>query len=198
MNVVSADVLAARTESNRAFFAAVADPLARLCHAMSERFARGGRLIAVGATPAARSDARHVAVEFVHPVIVGKRALPAIALAAEGGDVAAQLELVAEPDDIVMGFGPCSFEVPRARGCLTIAFAPTGAEWGSSPRPRTASSRRSSPRPPTTCCGSSCTCSSSIAEAHTTPAPRASSIRSSRRRRTTWRPWSPTCALRSS
>ena len=53
---------------------------------MAERFARGGRLVAFGSSPAARSDARHVAVEFVHPVIVGKRALPAIALAGEGGD----------------------------------------------------------------------------------------------------------------
>ena len=53
---------------------------------MAERFARGGRLIALGHSPVARSDARHVAVEFVHPVIVGKRALPAIGLAGEGGD----------------------------------------------------------------------------------------------------------------
>ena len=68
-----------RTEANRAFFAAEADRIARLCHQMSERFARGGRLLAVGRSPAARSDARHVAVEFVHPVIVGKRALPAVA-----------------------------------------------------------------------------------------------------------------------
>ena len=60
-----------RTQSQR---------LARLCHQMAERFARGGRLIALAASPAARSDARHVAVEFVHPVIVGKRALPAFAL----------------------------------------------------------------------------------------------------------------------
>ena len=45
----------------------------------------GGRLIALGGSPAARSDARHVAVEFVHPVIVGKRALPAIALTDPGG-----------------------------------------------------------------------------------------------------------------
>ena len=37
-------------------------------------------------SPAARSDVRHIAVEFVHPVIVGKRALPAIGLAGEGGD----------------------------------------------------------------------------------------------------------------
>ena len=56
--------------------------------AMAERFARGGRLIALGARRPARSDVRHVAVEFVHPVIVGKRALPAIGLAGEGGPLA--------------------------------------------------------------------------------------------------------------
>ncbi len=71
---------------------------------MAERFARGGRLVALGRSPAARSDARHVAVEFVHPVIVGKRALPALGLAAEGGALAAQVEAVAEPDDIAIGF----------------------------------------------------------------------------------------------
>ena len=72
---------------------------------MAERFARGGRLIAFGHTPAARSDARHVAVEFVHPVIVGKRALPAIGLAGEGGDLATQVELIARADDIAIAFG---------------------------------------------------------------------------------------------
>ena len=54
------------------------------CHRMAERFARGGRLVALGRSPAARSDVRHVAVEFVHPVIVGKRALPAIGLSPRG------------------------------------------------------------------------------------------------------------------
>jgi D-sedoheptulose 7-phosphate isomerase len=129
LNAVAADALAARTEANEAFFAAVADPLARLCCAMAERFADGGRLIAVGPDPAARSDARHVAVEFVHPVIVGKRALPAIGLAGEGGDVAAQLSLVAEPGDIVIGFGPAPLAAARALGCLTVAFTSVGAEW---------------------------------------------------------------------
>ena len=47
-----------------------------------------------GARPAARSDARHVAVEFVHPVIVGKRALPALGLAGEGGPLLEQVELL--------------------------------------------------------------------------------------------------------
>jgi len=108
-----------------------------LCHRMAERFSRGGTLIAFGRSPAARSDARHVAVEFVHPVIVGKRALPAIGLAGEGGDLRAQVELVVGPDDIAIAFGTDedggeaarAVELARARGCLTIAFSPAGAEW---------------------------------------------------------------------
>jgi D-sedoheptulose 7-phosphate isomerase len=127
----------ARTEANREFFAAQAKRLARLCHAMAERFARGGRLIAFGRSPAARSDARHVAVEFVHPVIVGKRALPAIGLAGEGGPLAAQAQLLAAADDIAIAFGAGeddgdaagAIALARERGCLTIAFASAGAEW---------------------------------------------------------------------
>ena len=46
---------------------------------MSERFLKGGRLLAFGRGPYA-TDAQHVSVEFVHPVIVGKRALPALDL----------------------------------------------------------------------------------------------------------------------
>src|SRR5215218_5662908 len=97
-------LLGERTEANRRFFAGDADRIARLCHRMAERFARGGRLIALGGSPAARSDARHVAVEFVHPVIVGKRALPAIGLAGEGGPLEAQVALLASRDDIVLAF----------------------------------------------------------------------------------------------
>jgi len=127
-----AALLSGRTESGARFFEESATGLSRVCHRMAERFARGGRLIAFGRSPAARSDARHVAVEFVHPVIVGKRALPAIGLAGEGGDIAGQVALIAAPDDIAMGFGAdCedAVAVARRRGCLTIAFAPAGAEW---------------------------------------------------------------------
>jgi D-sedoheptulose 7-phosphate isomerase len=114
------------------FFGAEAERIARLCHRMAERFARGGRLVAVGATAVDRSDVRHVAVEFVHPVIVGKRALPALGLAPEGGPLELQVDLVAAADDIVIGFGrgvAGAVSLARARGCLTIAFAPVGAEW---------------------------------------------------------------------
>jgi D-sedoheptulose 7-phosphate isomerase len=123
--------LAERTRANAELFEAEAERLARLCHRMAERFARGGRLIAFGRTPAERSDARHVAVEFVHPVIVGKRALPAMGLAGEGGPLDRQVALLAEPDDIAIGFGQAgeAIAVARERGCLTLAFAPVGAEW---------------------------------------------------------------------
>jgi D-sedoheptulose 7-phosphate isomerase len=114
-----------------------ANRLARLCHRMAERFARDGRLVAIGLTAQARSDVRHIAVEFVHPVIVGKRALPAVGLAGESAPLLAELDLLAEPEDIVVAFGepgdgPALGEalaLARARGCLTIAFAPLGAEW---------------------------------------------------------------------
>jgi D-sedoheptulose 7-phosphate isomerase len=128
-----AALLSERTECNARFFEESADGLARVCHLMAERFAREGRLIAFGRSPAARSDARHVAVEFVHPVIVGKRALPAIGLAGEGGDIAGQVALIAAPDDVAMGFGADCVDavaVARRRGCLTIAFTRgVGAEW---------------------------------------------------------------------
>jgi D-sedoheptulose 7-phosphate isomerase len=121
-----AEALATRARANEAFFDREAERIARLCHRMAERFARGGRLIAIGSSPAARSDVRHVAVEFVHPVIVGKRALPAIGLADP-----ALIELLAEPDDIVIAFEPADEAslTARRRGCLTIACCPAQAEW---------------------------------------------------------------------
>src|SRR5579862_2872463 len=61
------------------FFVREAPQLAEACREMSERFLRGGRLLAFGRGPYA-TDAQHVSVEFVHPVIVGKRALPALDL----------------------------------------------------------------------------------------------------------------------
>jgi D-sedoheptulose 7-phosphate isomerase len=125
-----------RTDANASFFAAEAERLARLCHRMAERFARGARLIAVGSTPAGRSDARHVAVEFVHPVIVGKRALPAIGLTGGGGATAQEVDLLAQAHDIVIAFdverdggdGARAIELARTRGCLTVAFGTAGAE----------------------------------------------------------------------
>ncbi|HEY4096413.1 MAG TPA: SIS domain-containing protein [Baekduia sp.] len=127
-------LLHARRDAYRAFYGAEAARVSELCHRMAERFARGGRLIAFGASAADRSDVRHVAVEFVHPVIVGKRALPAFGIGAD------EVGLVCGGEDIVMAFGEDEDErergvlragvaAARAAGALTIAFAPVGAEW---------------------------------------------------------------------
>jgi D-sedoheptulose 7-phosphate isomerase len=132
------ELLQQRTAANREYFATQAERVARLCHLMAERFARGGRLLGIGASPAARSDARHVAVEFVHPVIVGKRALPALALTGEQAQLYRQVELLAREQDVAIVFtgeadDPAQLTrvvgLAKARGCLTVAFAPLGAEW---------------------------------------------------------------------
>src|SRR6185436_729611 len=85
------------------FFAREARRLALACREMSERFLQGGRLLAFGRGSYA-TDAQHVSVEFVHPVIVGKRALPALDLSTlvPGG-----IDAMVQPQDMAMGFaGP--------------------------------------------------------------------------------------------
>jgi D-sedoheptulose 7-phosphate isomerase len=99
----------------RRYFAEVAPQMAQACWAMAKRFYRGGKLIAFG-TGANATDASHVAVEFVHPVLVGKRALPAITLTADSPSLlglrhrygtaqpfAVLLRSLATPHDIAMG-----------------------------------------------------------------------------------------------
>jgi D-sedoheptulose 7-phosphate isomerase len=124
-------------------FAEQAGAVAEACHAMAVRFHRGGKLIAFG-TGGASTDAQHVAVEFVHPVIVGKRALPAISLTSDiatvtgvaerdgmAGIFAHQIRYLAEPADIALGIcadGNCpsvltGLEAATELGLLTIALA---------------------------------------------------------------------------
>jgi D-sedoheptulose 7-phosphate isomerase len=118
--------LLARNAIFEKFFAAEAGRLAEACREMSERFLRGGRLLAFGRGPYA-TDAQHVSVEFVHPVIVGKRALPALDLSLL---FRPWLETLLQPDDMVMGFGPpegdpevwAALEVAQHRGAMTLAL----------------------------------------------------------------------------
>ena len=108
------------------FFSGEAPRLARACREMSERFLRGGRLLAFGRGPSA-TDAQHVSVEFVHPVIVGKRALPALDLSML---FRPWLRAILRPEDIVMGFGPpegdpevwATLEQARAQDAMTFAL----------------------------------------------------------------------------
>ncbi len=108
------------------FFAHEAPRLAAVSQEMAERFQKGGRLLAFG-RGACATDAQHVSVEFVHPVIVGKRALPALDLSAA---FTPWLDALARPEDIVMGFAPpegdievqAALETARARGAMTLSF----------------------------------------------------------------------------
>ena len=118
--------LLARNNVMEAFFSKEASRLAEACRDMSERFLSGGRLLAFGRGPYA-TDAQHVSVEFVHPVIVGKRALPALDLS-----IAFQswLDVIVHPEDIAMGFGPpegdrevlAALSSARAGGAMTFAL----------------------------------------------------------------------------
>jgi D-sedoheptulose 7-phosphate isomerase len=120
------DRLLARNGITESFFAREARRLAEACREMSERFLRGGRLLAFGRGPYS-TDAQHVSVEFVHPVIVGKRALPALDLSMA---FRPWLEAILQPDDMVMGFGPpegdsevaAALASTRSRGAMTFAL----------------------------------------------------------------------------
>ena len=132
---VDTNVLAARSRQEllrrngvfEAFFEAEAPRLAEACHEMSRRFLAGGRLLAFG-NGSATTDAQHVSVEFVHPVIVGKRALPALDL---GPEFETRLPVVLRPEDMVMGFAfperdeavEHALRTARERGALTFALA---------------------------------------------------------------------------
>lgn len=118
--------LLARNDIFESFFAHEALRLADASREMSDRFLRGGRLLAFG-RGAYATDAQHVSVEFVHPVIVGKRALPALDLSML---FRPWLEAIVTPDDIVMGFGPpegdpdvsSALDFGRARNAMTFAL----------------------------------------------------------------------------
>ncbi len=118
--------LSERNACSRAFFPREAPRLATICRKMAERFLEGGRLLAFGRGPYA-TDAQHVSVEFIHPVIVGKRALPALDLSLAFPEWSTA---VAQPTDMAMGFGPpdgdelvhaCLQEL-WTRGVLTLAL----------------------------------------------------------------------------
>jgi D-sedoheptulose 7-phosphate isomerase len=126
-----------------------AEPVARACHDMAVRFHTGGKLVVFG-SGGPSTDAQHISVEFVHPVIVGKRALPAISLTNDIASLtgiaerdgfeevfANQLRSLAAREDIALGVshdGHSSsvlrgLETARALGLLTIALV--GGDGGS-------------------------------------------------------------------
>ncbi|MGZ6791228.1 MAG: D-sedoheptulose-7-phosphate isomerase, partial [Mycobacteriaceae bacterium] len=122
--------------------AADAERVAGACHDMALRFSRGGTLLVFGIGTSA-TDAQHISVEFVHPVIVGKRALPALSLVSDIATVlgvaerqglddvfSCQLSILGKPVDIALGVsadGECrnvlrGLESAHRAGMLTVAL----------------------------------------------------------------------------
>jgi len=133
------------------FFAAEAGRIATLVETMAETFRRGGRLFVMGNGGGA-TDAAHVAVEFFHPIIEKRRALPAVALGADSALLTAiandrdfakvfadQLAVLAEPGDMALAISTSGkspnlvqgLEAARRIGLITIAF--TGKDGGRFP-----------------------------------------------------------------
>ena len=135
-NSLTEHIETAFSERNRifeTFFARESPVLAAVCRDMSERFLKGGRLLAFG-KGAYATDAQHVSVEFVHPVIVGKRALPALDLSPL---FSPWLKTLLKPEDIVMGFAPgegdseiqAALETAARCGAMTMALAGHSASY---------------------------------------------------------------------
>ncbi|MFL6052781.1 MAG: SIS domain-containing protein [Actinoallomurus sp.] len=138
----------ARRETAGRMLAEDSQRVARACQDMAVRFHRGGKLIAFG-NGGAGTDAAHVAVEFMHPVIVGKRALPALAVSNDAAAItgvarrqgfaevfAHQVRQWAAPADIALGIsadGQCvdvlrGLQTGHELGLLTVAL--TGGDGG--------------------------------------------------------------------
>jgi D-sedoheptulose 7-phosphate isomerase len=115
------------------FFAQQSRPLAEACREMARRFLSGGRLVAFGRGPYA-TDAQHVSVEFVHPIIVGKRALPALDLSLH---FRPWLDAILQPEEIVVGFGPPdgdaevtdALTAAHKRGAMTFELPGRGGSY---------------------------------------------------------------------
>jgi len=133
------------------FFSEEASRIVGLVEAMAEAFRGGGRLFVMGNGGGA-TDAQHVAVEFLHPVVEKRRALPAVALTndsalltAIGNDrdfakvFADQLAVLSAPGDMALAISTSgkspnlvqALEAARRLHLMTIAF--TGKDGGRFP-----------------------------------------------------------------
>jgi D-sedoheptulose 7-phosphate isomerase len=130
-------------ELQLAFFQAEAAQLEACVRTLADQLALGGKLLVMG-NGGSSCDAQHLAVEFQHPIIEKRRALPAQALGlspalltAVGNDgdfsrtLCDELDLVAGPRDVVLGISSsgASANVNRAlrrareRELTTIGFS---------------------------------------------------------------------------
>ena len=99
--------------------------------ALAQRFSGGATMWCIA--PAYTSHAQHIAVEFVHPVIVGKRALPAVALT--GADLIGQVRVSARAGDVVVAVAGATDPEVRAVMRRAAAWGVTTIWIGNGERP---------------------------------------------------------------
>jgi hypothetical protein len=99
----------------------LADDLSITALHLARRIANGATLWCVA--PTAPAHAAHLAVEFLHPVIMGKRAVPAVAL--EGDHVRASLRSATRAGDVLLLLG-------SSREPELLGIARRAAPWGCS------------------------------------------------------------------
>jgi hydrogenase maturation factor len=96
-----------------------AEELAVAALALARAYAAGATMWCVA--PQWPDHGRHVAVEFVHPVIVGKRALPAVYVSTPGE--VASLRVLSRPGDVLLAIGSSADD-------RTADLLARGEAWG--------------------------------------------------------------------
>ena len=141
-----AERVGASNRSGEEYFAHHAHDIAACAAAMADRFFVGGTLLVFGSGPHA-TDAQHNSVEFVHPVLPGCRALPALSLTNDMATVtgilqgdasvdvyAHQLRVLGRSGDIALAFAHApahpsitrGLEAGAEQGMLTVALTSGG------------------------------------------------------------------------
>lgn len=108
-----------------------AEDLVPAAVALARGFAAGATLWCVA--PRWPAHARHVAVEFVHPVIVGKRALPAVSV--DGPAAVETVRLLCRPGDLLLCLGTADDQLARDLIGRAAAWGLTSVWLGVGPSP---------------------------------------------------------------
>ena len=110
----------------------LAEDLAQTAFTLAKRFATGATMWSIA--PSWEPHALHIAVEFVHPVIMGKRALPAVALT--GPDLVDLVRVSVRPGDIVVAVAGADDAQVRSVMRRSPAWGATTIWIGSGERPK--------------------------------------------------------------
>ena len=109
--------------------------LARAALSLARRFAAGATLWCLA--PEWPEHGRHVAVEFVHPVVMGKRALPSVSIT--GTEPVAELRAAARAGDALVIVAPAASAVAVEVARRAPAWGLVTVWIGAGPRPASAS-----------------------------------------------------------